>query len=133
LGKKLFAIIDSLTSEDREAVLIIDDSPYDRSRSKWVELLSRVWDHSTGRYLKGLRILTISWSDGNCCLPLDFALMSSGDPKKRLCESQSAWTNAVAPISAGTVCEKTAADFIDAIMETALQFGGLSKSNLDSR
>ena len=69
-------------------MLIIDDSPYDRSRSKMVELLSRIWDHSTERYLKGFRMLTIYWSDGNSCLPLDFSLLSSSDEKKRLCDSR---------------------------------------------
>ena len=88
LGRRLFAIFDRLTSEQRESVLIIDDSPYDRSRSKWVELLSRVWDHSTGRYFKGFRMLTLCWSDGASCLPLDFALLSSSSAQKRVCESQ---------------------------------------------
>jgi hypothetical protein len=87
LGSRLFAFFNRLTSEDREAVLIIDDSPYDRSRSKWVELLCRVWDHSTGRYLKGFRMLTVCWSDGASCLPLDFSLLSSTDADKRLCDS----------------------------------------------
>ena len=88
LGRRLFAFFDRLTSEDRETVLIIDDSPYDRSRSKMVELLCRFWDHSTGRYLKGFRMLTICWSDGASCLPLDFSLLSSADAKTRLCASQ---------------------------------------------
>ncbi len=35
-----------LTDERREDVLILDDTPYDRRRSKEVELLSRVRDHS---------------------------------------------------------------------------------------
>jgi len=90
LGRRLFAFFNNLTSEDRESVLIIDDSPYDRSRSKKVELLSRVWDHSTGRYLKGFRMLTICWSDGDSCLPLDFSLLSSTDAKNRLCENKKA-------------------------------------------
>jgi hypothetical protein len=85
LGARLFQVINLLTSEERESVLIIDDSPYDRSRSKRVELLSSVWDHSTNRFLKGFRMLTICWSDGNSCLPMDFALLSSSDAKKRLC------------------------------------------------
>jgi hypothetical protein len=88
LGRRLFTVFDRLTSERRESVLIIDDSPYDRSRSKWVELLTRVRDHSTGRYLKGFRMLTMCWSDGASCLPLDFALLSSRDAKKRLCDNQ---------------------------------------------
>ena len=88
LGRRLFGVFNRLTSEERESVLIIDDSPYDRSRSKWVELLSNVWDHSAGRFLKGFRMLTICWSDGTSCLPMDFALLSSADPQKRLCDSQ---------------------------------------------
>ena len=88
LGRRLFAFFNRLTSEERETVLIIDDSTYDRSRSKMVELLCRVWDHSSGRFLKGFRMLTVCWSDGASCLPLDFSLLSSADAKKRLCDSQ---------------------------------------------
>ncbi len=87
IGARLHRIFDPLTSDQRESVLIIDDSPYDRSRSKKVELLSRVFDHSTGRYLKGFRLLTICWSDGVSCLPLDFALLSSSKEKNRFHES----------------------------------------------
>ena len=87
IGARLHRIFDPLTSDQRESVLIIDDSPYDRSRSKKVELLSRVFDHSTGRYLKGFRLLTICWSDGVSCLPLDFALLSSAKEKNRFHES----------------------------------------------
>lgn len=90
LGLRLFGVFNRLTNDERESVLIIDDSPYDRSRSKWVELLARVWDHSTGRFLKGFRMLTICWPDGTSCLPMDFALLSSSDAEKRLCDSQKA-------------------------------------------
>jgi len=88
IGARLHRIFDRLTSDKRESVLIIDDSPYDRSRSKKVELLSRVFDHSTGRYLRGFRLLTVCWSDGVSCLPLDFALLSSAKEKNRFHESQ---------------------------------------------
>ena len=33
-------------------------------------------------------MLTVCWSDGASCLPLDFSLLSSADSKKRLCGSQ---------------------------------------------
>jgi len=87
LGVRLHNTFHRLTNDQRESVLIIDDSTYDRSRSKKVELLSRVFDHSTGRYLKGFRLLTICWSDGVSCLPLDFALLSSAKQKNRFHES----------------------------------------------
>jgi len=73
-----------LTSEQREKVLIIDDSIYDRSRSKMVELLAWVHDHTANRSLKGFRLLTLGWSDGASFLPLDFILCSSADASKRL-------------------------------------------------
>ena len=73
LGTRLYGFFNRLTDETRESVLIVDDSPYDRSRSKMVELLCRVWDHSNGRFLKGFRMLTVCWSDGVSCLPMDFA------------------------------------------------------------
>jgi hypothetical protein len=85
---QLYGFFHRLTGEYRETVLIIDDSTYDRSRSKSVELLSKVWDHSTGRFLKGFRMLTVCWSDGVSCLPMDFTLLSSTDASKRLCESR---------------------------------------------
>jgi hypothetical protein len=87
LAVLLYSFFNRLTDDEREAVLIIDDSTYDRSRSKMVELLSRVHDHATGRFLKGFRMLAICWSDGVSCLPLDFALLSSADAKKRLCDN----------------------------------------------
>jgi len=75
--------ITSLTDDDREKVLIIDESTYDRSRSKGVELLARVYDYCTKRYLKGFRLLTLGWSDGASLVPLDFALLSSTDEGNR--------------------------------------------------
>lgn len=88
IGLKLYHFFNRLTDDERESVLIVDDSPYDRSRSKSVELLSRVWDHSNNRFIKGFRMLTLCWSDGVSCLPLDFSLLSSSDAKKRLCENR---------------------------------------------
>ena len=76
--------MDVLTSEQREKVLIIDDSTYDRSRSKRVELLAWIHDHNANRSLKGFKLLTLGWSDGVSFLPLDFILCSSAKANKRL-------------------------------------------------
>ena len=84
LARRIFLVFNRLTNDDRESVLIIDDSTYDRSRSKTVELLSRVYDHSTGKYIKGFRMLTLCWSNGASCLPVDFSLLASSDARKRL-------------------------------------------------
>ena len=65
-----------LTSAERRNILI-DDSLFSRSRSKKVELLARVYDHVSGTYVKGFRMLTLGWSDGNTFLPLSHCLLSS--------------------------------------------------------
>ncbi|WP_373899692.1 hypothetical protein ACER0A_001940 [Haloimpatiens sp. FM7315] len=62
-------VIVPLTSEDRVNVLVVDDSLYSRSRSKSVELLARVRYHVDHKYIKGFRLLTLGWSDGNTFLP----------------------------------------------------------------
>jgi len=69
--------VTKLTASERVKVLIIDDSMYNRNRSKSVELLARFKDHARGCYCKGFRILTLGWSDGYTFIPIDFSLLSS--------------------------------------------------------
>jgi hypothetical protein len=71
--------VSKLTSHERPKVFILDDSSYDRNRSKCVELLARCFDHSSQkmRFYKGFRMLTLGWSDGATFLPIDFSLLSS--------------------------------------------------------
>jgi hypothetical protein len=83
LALKAAALLDGLTRENRESVLILDDTSIERPRAKKVELLARVFDHCEGRFLKGFRMLTLAWSDGASLVPLDFALLSSSDPCNR--------------------------------------------------
>mgnify|MGYP005839848801 CR=1 FL=1 len=44
-----------LTSEERINVFIVDDSLFNRSRSRAVELLARVRDHVANKYVRGFR------------------------------------------------------------------------------
>jgi DDE superfamily endonuclease len=67
----------SLTSDKRVSVLIVDDSMYERNRSKSVELLARFKDHARNCYYKGFRMLSLGWSDGHTFIPVDFSLLSS--------------------------------------------------------
>jgi hypothetical protein len=75
-----------LTSDQRVRVFIVDDSVYSRNRSKTLELLARVHDHTTGKFIKGFSMLTLGWSDGFSFVPLDFNLLSSRNPANRLHE-----------------------------------------------
>lgn len=78
--------LNPLTDEDREKVLIVDDALFSRSRSKAVELLAKVYDHTTGKYVRGFRMLTLGWSDGNTFIPLCFSLLSSAKKSNRYTE-----------------------------------------------
>lgn len=66
-----------LTDKDQRSVLVVDESVFFRSRSKSVELVSRVYDHTTNTYL------TLGWSDGNSLIPLAFLLLSSAKETNR--------------------------------------------------
>jgi hypothetical protein len=84
LASKMAGFFSLLTDKDREKVLIFDDSTVDRSRSKVVELLTWVFDHTSRRHFKGFKMLTLGWSDGASFLPLDFVLCSSAKAEKRV-------------------------------------------------
>ncbi len=58
-------------------VLIIDDSMFERNRSKKVELLAKVYDHAKHKYRFGFRMLTLGWSDGSTFLPVNSILLST--------------------------------------------------------
>jgi len=45
---------------------------YDRNRSKELELLSRVHDHNTNRFVCGFSMLTFGWSDVNKSVATDY-------------------------------------------------------------
>lgn len=84
LAIHVISTFSTLTSEKRVKVFIIDDSLFSRSRSKNVELLARVFDHTTHRFVKGFNMLTLGWSDGFSFIPLDFVMLSSSNEKNRL-------------------------------------------------
>ena len=56
-------------------MLIIDDSMFERNRSKKVELLAKAYDHAKHCYKFGFRMLTLGWSDGRTFLPVNSVLL----------------------------------------------------------
>lgn len=76
--------ITPLNDEDCVNVLIIDDSIFERNRSKKVELLGRTFDHAKHAYRFGFRMLTLGWSDGSTFLPVNSILLSSENKKIEL-------------------------------------------------
>jgi len=100
LSGEAVKVVAGLTSKSRVKVFIIDDSAYERNRSKKVELLARLRDHAKNCYYLGFRMLTLGWSDGHTFIPLDFSLLSSQNSRingvskaidKRTCDSNCAW------------------------------------------
>ena len=77
VAAKLVAFFNSLTDDKRATALVIDDSPFCKNRSKKVELLSRFYDHTSHKYQKGYRMLTVGWTDGSSFIPVNFRLLSS--------------------------------------------------------
>ena len=64
-GRIIREAILPLDSQDRANVLIIDNSMFERNRSKKTELLAKVYDHARHTYKFSFRMLTLGWSDGS--------------------------------------------------------------------
>lgn len=77
LSKNVADTIEPLTSEDRVNAFIVDDSLFERTSCKRTELGSRVFDHTSMRYRKGYRLMTLGWTDGNTFLPVNSCLLAS--------------------------------------------------------
>jgi hypothetical protein len=84
LALKAIAFLAPLTSSEKRKVFVVDDSLYDKNRSKKLELLSVVYDYVDKRFIRGFRMLTLAFTDGVSLIPIDFALLSS---KKIVCEA----------------------------------------------
>jgi hypothetical protein len=86
-GRIIDDSINDLTNSNRVNVLIIDDTTFERSRSKKVELFSKIYDHAKKQYKYGFRLLTLGWSDGNTFLPVHSCLLSTRNSKNRINEA----------------------------------------------
>jgi len=93
--------VSKLTRHNRPKVLIFDDSPYNRNRSKHVELLARCFDHASQkmRFYKGFRMLTLGWSMVQHLCLLTFLFYAR--KRVRSTASRKKWISAVLVTSAG--------------------------------
>ena len=78
----------SLLDKKRSRVIVFDDSPFRKDRSKALELLARCWDHIYNKYFKGFRLLNMIWTDGFSIVPLGFILLSSEKKENRYQEAK---------------------------------------------
>ena len=84
VAKNAIVFIFTLTESDKRKVFIVDDSAYNKNRSKKIELISKVFDNVDKKYVKGFRFLTLAFTDGISLIPIDFALLGT---KKIICEA----------------------------------------------
>ena len=77
LSKAVVDAVEPLTDEDRVNAFVVDDSLFERTSCRKTELGSRVFDHTTMRYTKGYRLMTLGWTDGNTFLPVNSCLLAS--------------------------------------------------------
>jgi hypothetical protein len=61
--------------------LIFDDSVLQKS-GKFIERISRVWDHVTGRCVLGYKLLVAVYWDGSSCIPVDYSIHREKGKKK---------------------------------------------------
>ena len=128
LFSKIYLRIRRLLDDDSpEEVLVFDDSPYDRSRSKKVELLAKVFDHSSMKFLKGFRLLTLGWSDGNSFLGIDFALLSSAEQKNRYNEINSEVDKRTCGYKRRKEAITKSTELLEPMLERALEIGVKAK------
>ena len=83
LAAKVINALRPLTNTRRVKVFILDDSTIPRNRSKKVELLAKIFDHVSHKFVKGFTLLTLGWSDGYSFIPLTFNLLSSAKKSNR--------------------------------------------------
>ena len=84
LASKAIAFLVPLTSNKERRVFVVDDSVYNKNRSKKLELISTVYDHVEKRFVRGFRMLTLAFTDGVSLIPMDFELLGT---EKILCQA----------------------------------------------
>ena len=87
LSSKVIARMDPLTDAKRVKCFVLDDSVHARGRSKKVELLAWVFDHTIGKCVKGFNLLLLGWTDGFSFIPVGFTMLSSAIEKNRLVDA----------------------------------------------
>ena len=83
LALKVTIAFKHLTRPERVTAFVLDDSVLKRNRSKKVELLARIYDHTEHKYQRGFSMLTLGWTDGYSFVPVGFNMLSSANKSNR--------------------------------------------------
>ncbi len=77
---RLFPSTDRLWQEAKEQVelkagiLVADDSTLDKWYSQNIELVTRHWSGKHKRVVSGINLVTLLWTDGERCIPVDYRI-----------------------------------------------------------
>ena len=123
LSLKIVQHFESLTSATRVRAFIVDDSVLKRNRCKKAELLARVHDHTTGRFVRGYNMLTLGWSDGFSFAPIDFVMLSSAKLANRFCEMKERLSRRTQGYKRRMEAFSRKPDAVVALLDRALQLG----------
>ena len=83
LAVKVTTAFKLLTRPERVTAFVLDDSVIKRNRSKKVELLARIYDHTEHKYQRGFSMLTLGFTDGYSFVPIGFNMLSSANKSNR--------------------------------------------------
>jgi hypothetical protein len=120
---KIIEHFESLTSPSRVRAFIVDDSVLKRNRCKKAELLARVHDHTTGRFVRGYNMLTLGWSDGFSFAPIDFVMLSSAKIANRFCEMKASLSKRTQGYKRRLEAFSRKPDAVVAMLDRAIQAG----------
>lgn len=71
-------------AKDKKTFLIIDDTVIAKPFSKELDILSWLYSSGDKKYLLGLNVVFVIWTDGNTRFPIGFRLWNKNDKKTRL-------------------------------------------------
>ncbi|MBV8076718.1 MAG: transposase [Planctomycetaceae bacterium] len=69
--------------ETNRGVLVIDDSTNDKPYAKHIGLVTRHWSGKHKKPVRGINLITLLWTDGDCKIPCDYRLYSKADGKTK--------------------------------------------------
>jgi len=55
-------------------MLVIDDSILDKPHARHMGLVSRHWSGKQHQVVQGINLVSLVWTDGDCCLPVDYRI-----------------------------------------------------------
>src|SRR5512135_3256018 len=71
------------TVDRARGALILDDSTLDKPYAKDMGLVTRHWSGKHRKTVRGINLITLLWTDGDCKIPCDYRLYSKADGKTK--------------------------------------------------